>query len=159
MSASLLEILVALSQREVEYVLVGGMAAVLHGAPLTTQDIDVVHERSDENVERLLAFLERVNARYRGQPGGRILSPTADALRGGDHHNLTTDLGFLDLLGELEQGQGYRQLLPHTEVHRSGELAIAVVTLEKLVEIKVEAGRSKDRLILPILMKLLKRQG
>jgi predicted nucleotidyltransferase len=157
MTAALAKILTTLSTDNIEYILVGGMAAVLHGAPVTTQDIDIVHRRTPENVARLLAFLKQTNARYRGQPKGRILFPTEEVLLASGHNNLTTDLGPIDILCELAPGQGYEQLLPHTVAMESEGTAIKVVTLEKLIEIKTETGRAKDRLMLPVLMKLLKR--
>jgi hypothetical protein len=157
MTAALAQILTTLSKDNIEYILVGGMAAVLHGAPVTTQDIDIVHQRTSENVARLLAFLKKTNARYRGQPEGRILFPTEEVLLASGHNNLATDLGPIDILCELAPGQGYEQLLPHTVTMENEDTVIKVVTLEKLIEIKTETGRAKDRLMLPLLMKLLGR--
>ncbi len=157
MTAALAQILETLSKNKVEYILVGGIAAVLHGAPVTTQDIDIVHHRTPENVARLLAFLKENNARYRGQPSGRKLFPPESALLGSGHNNLQTDLGPIDVLCELAPGQGYVELLPHTVTMENEDTVIKVVTLEKLIELKTETGRSKDRLMLPILMKLLSR--
>lgn len=55
----------ALLDAQVEFVVIGGLAAVLHGAPLVTVDIDIVHHRTPENVGRLLALLRSLHARYR----------------------------------------------------------------------------------------------
>jgi hypothetical protein len=155
MTAGLSTMVEKLAEEKVEFILVGGMAAVLHGAPIATQDIDVVHRRTPENVSKLLAFLEDVDARYRGQPRGRILRPTAPALGGSGHNNLMTSLGPLDVLCEVGRGEGYEQLLPHTEVLEDGAgNSVHVVTLAKLIEIKLASDRPKDRLVLPILMKL-----
>ena len=155
MTAGLAQILEALLKNDVEYVLVGGMAAVLHGAPVTTQDIDIVHHRTPENVARLVAVLKSINARYRGQPEGRTLAPTEKELLASGHNNLQTDLGPIDILCELAPGQDYAELLPHTVTMESGDTVVRVVTLEKLIELKTETGRAKDRLMLPVLMKLL----
>ncbi len=70
-----------LSGHRVEYIVVGGVAAVLSGAPVSTFDLDIVHARSGENVARLLAALTDLDARYR-DPGGRVLRPEASALAG-----------------------------------------------------------------------------
>ncbi|MBN2525592.1 MAG: hypothetical protein JXR76_04300 [Deltaproteobacteria bacterium] len=158
MTASLITILQQLNAQNIEYILVGGMAAVLHGAPMTTQDIDIVHRRTEENIDRLVGFLENVHARYRGQPKNQVLFPTSAALLGTGHNNLMTDFGPLDLLCELASGQGYDQLLPFTESMEDGTgTSVRVITLEKLIEIKVNTARPKDQLMIPILLKIHER--
>ena len=156
MTGRLVELLARLEAEDVDFILVGGMAAVLHGAPITTQDLDIVPLREAGNISRLQRVLADLNARYRGQPSGRIIRPTDEALAGAGHNNLMTDLGPIDVLGELAPGQGYDQILPHTTRMTDGSVCLNVISLEKLIEVKTEAGRAKDRLVLPILMKLLK---
>src|SRR5690606_38182380 len=84
-----------LSRHGVDFVVVGGVAAVLQGVPLVTFDVDVVHGRTDENVDRLLAALAELDARYRGDPRGLV--PTRETLLGPGQHLLSTALGPLDL--------------------------------------------------------------
>ncbi len=139
----------------VEYVLVGGMAAVVHGAPITTLDVDIVHARTGENAARLLAVLDRHGARYRGQPRGRVVRPTLEGLLGDGHHTLATDLGPIDVLGALAGGKGYAELSTDAETRGDGELTVRVASLRALVEIKVATNRAKDRLALPVLLALL----
>ncbi|MBN2343409.1 MAG: hypothetical protein JXX29_21060 [Deltaproteobacteria bacterium] len=154
MSNRLVELLKCLNDSEIEYILVGGMAAVLHGAPVSTYDLDIVHRRTDDNIERLLTLLKTLDARYRGQPAGRILSPSSTALAGNGHNNLMTALGPLDVLCELTLGLGYDELLPFTEQITGDSLTIPVLSLKKLIEIKAATGRAKDLIMIPILMKL-----
>ncbi len=154
MNGSLLQLLQRLNEAQVEYILVGGMAAVLHGAPVATMDVDVVHRRTPANVARLLALLASLEAHYRGQPAGRILMPTTAALMGSGHNNLATVLGPLDLLCELAPGVGFDELLPDTECRSAGDFTIRIPTLRKLIEIKADTARPKDLLLLPILLKL-----
>ncbi len=61
-SVSLSEVLEGLLKTGVDFILVGGLAAVVQGAPVTTMDVDIVHSRSPENVARLLAFLKSFDA-------------------------------------------------------------------------------------------------
>jgi hypothetical protein len=68
--AELTTLLAKLATSGAEFVLVGGLAAVAQGAPLTTQDVDVVHRRTAENVDRLLLFLAGINAAI-----GNIVAP------------------------------------------------------------------------------------
>jgi len=142
----------------VEFIVVGGAAAVLHGAPTTTQDLDIVHRRTEENVSRLVHVLEKLDA-YVREPGSRRLKPTASWLLGDGQLNLSTDLGPLDPLCILHDGRGYDELLPFTELVRDGETVLRILDLPTLIEVKAEAGRSKDRLVVPILIALLKERG
>src|SRR6187549_134755 len=93
--AELTTLLSRLAASGVEFVLVGGLAAVAQGAPLTTQDVDIVHRRTAENVEALLGFLSSVNARHRGHPNA-VVPPSASTLLGRGYNLLMTDLGPLD---------------------------------------------------------------
>ena len=152
------EILRARVEGEVEFILVGGMAAVLHGAPVTTLDLDIVHSRTEDNISRLMAVLTNLDTRYRGQPKDRVLRPEASALAGNGHHNLATAHGPLDLLCELDEGVGYDELLPDSERFEDGEIGILVISLARLVELKTATMRPKDRVMLPILLMLLKQK-
>jgi hypothetical protein len=156
---SLTTLLARLAASGTDFVLVGGLAAVAQGAPLATVDVDVVHRREPANVERLLAFLGAVDARYRGRPPGQVLRPTREAFLGDGQHLLATALGPLDVLGAIEGGRGYESLLPDTievEVERQ---RVRVVRLETLADLKRGATSPKDRLVLALLEDTLRRRG
>jgi hypothetical protein len=152
--STLLERLVAAN---VELILVGGLAAVAQGAPVTTHDVDIVHRRTPENVDRLLAFLSAVGARYRGRPG-TPLPPDRTALLGPGHSLLATDLGPLDVLGAIEEGRGYDDLLGDTLSVGFGGGVVRVLTLDAIVALKRRSTHPKDRLMLPILEATLRRR-
>jgi hypothetical protein len=99
----------------IDFVVVGMAAAVLQGVPTTTQDLDIVHSRAPDNVQRLLAALLRIGAHQRADLASRRLPPTAELLSGQGHLNLQTRHGPLDVLCELDAGRGYDELLSHTE--------------------------------------------
>jgi hypothetical protein len=145
----------ALFRDGVAFVVVGGMAAVLQGAPVVTHDLDICPARDPANVGRLHGLLGRLDARYRGQPAGRVLRPTPEALSGSGHHNLVTALGPLDVLGELDPGEGFAELLPHCVELSDGGITIRVLGLRRLIEIKKRSSRAKDRLMLPLLLAAL----
>src|SRR5580700_10633737 len=86
-----------LSENQVDYILVGGLAAVLQGVPVSTFDVDIVHSREALNIHRLLAVLETLDAVFRMQPDRR-LKPNASHLSGEGYVNLVTRLGILDVL-------------------------------------------------------------
>lgn len=157
MSGSLLELLRALSRREVEYILVGGMAGVLHGAPIVTADLDIVHRRTEDNVARILGLLESLQATFRGDD--RALVPRVSHLMGQGHSLLSTSLGPVDFLCEV-QGEGYEELESFSEPLILGQgLSARVLGLEKLIEQKAAAGRPKDQMALPILRATLKEKN
>jgi hypothetical protein len=144
-----------LTNARVEFIVVGGVAALLHGAPITTQDLDIVHNRSAENVARLLETVLRLDAFMRYDLANRRLRPTAEMLAGRGQINLSTTLGPLDPLCELGEGEGYEELLPHTVVLTEGDLSIRVLDLRTLIAVKGRTGRAKDRAVLPVLMATL----
>jgi hypothetical protein len=151
----LVAILRELTDANVEFVVVGALAASLQGAPLVTFDLDVVHKRSEENVRRLLTALQKLEATYR-DPAGRRLAPDAAALAKGGHHLLITSAGPLDVLGAIEGGRGYEELVTRTiELEVAPHLRVCVAELELLVELKAEGAREKDRAALPILRRTL----
>ena len=143
--------LCAMAEAGIEFIVVGGVAAVLNGAPLSTFDLDIVHARHTGNVGRLLTLLDSLDAIFRFQRERRI-RPTADYVSGPGHLNLITCNGYLDLLGTIGRGLTYEDLLP-----RSAEMEIApgcrvrVLDLETLIALKEELGGEKDRAVLPIL--------
>lgn len=149
-----LELLRALARQGVSFIIVGGVAAVLEGAPITTLDLDVLYDRRGENLDRLHAALEALHARYR-DPAGRDIRPSPERLETLRIHLLLTDSGPLDLLSEVGHGWTYDDLLPTTTLRTVGELEVRVLTLSKLIEIKEATDRDKDRAMLPLLRRAL----
>lgn len=148
--AGFADILRLLAAGDVEFVVVGMTAGILHGAPVTTVDLDVVHRRSPENVARLLRVLAELDAVYRHDP--RRLRPGQSQLIGPGHQLLTTTLGDLDCLGAIDQDRGYEELLASTvEITLGGGLTVRVLSLPALIEAKERSGRPKDLAVLPVL--------
>lgn len=114
-----LAILRTLRMHRVDFVVVGGVCAVLHGAPVATFDLDVVHSRDPGNIRRLLAALGALEARYR-VPGHRNRGPDESLLASAEHQLLVTRYGPLDLLGAIGAGRDYLALLAHTVRMRIG---------------------------------------
>jgi hypothetical protein len=151
-------LLAELARGGVEFIVVGGAAALLQSAPISTQDLDVVHRRTPENVARLLKVLERLDAVFRYDLANRRLRPTAEMLLGRGQLNLSTTLGPLDPLCELGPGEGYDELLPHTIVLRDADLEVRVLDLATLIDVKSRTGRAKDRAVLPVLIATLEEK-
>jgi hypothetical protein len=135
---------------------VGGLAAVLNGAPVQTYDVDIVYLGTPDNMERLLKVLASLDAVFRIQPERR-LRPTASHLSGSGHLNLLTRNGPLDLLATIGRNLTYADLLPHcSEMDVSDGIRIRVLDLETLIELKEELAGDKDLAVLPILRQTLK---
>jgi predicted nucleotidyltransferase len=137
-------ILQALADSGVEFILVGGVAAGVHGSARSTLDVDVVYRRTPDNLARLVAALSPHEPYLRGAPPGLPFRFDVETVRRGLNFTLTTRLGDLDLLGEVTGGGGFEALLRHSEHVRLFDRSILCLGLPKLIEVKRAAGRPKD---------------
>jgi hypothetical protein len=155
--------LAALTGGGVRFVLIGGMAAILHGDVGVTVDLDIVPERERENFERLAVVLRSLRARIRaeGAPEGLPLDCSGAFLRNlapDSILNLTTTAGDLDLTFRPSGTRGYSDLHRDAlELEAAPGLQILVASLADVIRSKEAAGREKDRLALPRLRRLLDR--
>jgi hypothetical protein len=157
-AADLPALLAKLCDAGVEFIIVGGAAAVVQGAPITTNDLDIVHRRTPENVARLLEVLLKLDATMRYDLANRGLRPTAEMLAGKGQINLSTSLGPIDPLCELDEGIGYEELLAHSQSVIDEGRPLRVLDLPTLIAVKAKAGRPKDRIVLPILIATLQER-
>ena len=155
---AIVRLLSALIEGKVEFIVVGGAAAVLSGVPVVTKDLDIVHRRSPENVARLLTVLSQLDAYFRPDFAQRKLRPRESDLTGHGHLNFNTTFGPLDVLCEVSGARGFDELLPHTAEVRDFDMKLRVLDLPMLIKVKAEANRPKDRLTLPILMATLEER-
>jgi hypothetical protein len=145
----------ALTRYEVDFLVVGGIGAVLRSAPVNTFDLDIVHCTEPANIVRLLAALEELDAYYRLQPARR-LRPNLTHLASPGHQLLMTRYGPVDVLGAIGNGRRYEDLLPHAgEMDLGDGLRVRVLDLETLIATKEETGREKDLAALPQLRSAL----
>lgn len=159
MQESFLKILRTLANHDVKFIVVGGIGAVLQGCPIFTYDLDIVHERSSDNVARLDSALRQAGAVYRF-PASRGLTPTTAALAGSGHHLLHTAFGPLDVLGEIGAGHGYDELFKHSETFLVDEsLRVNVLSLDWLIRTKEETGAPKDLAVLDLLREVRRQRG
>ncbi len=142
----------------VEFIVVGGGAAVLHGAPVTTFDLDIVPRRDPDNAARLMAVLQRHDV-FIIEPMKRRLLPRESDFLGRGQLNLSTDLGPLDVLCVLHDERGFEELDEQATAVTDGDVTVRVLDLPTLIEVKSSTGREKDRLTVPILLALLERQS
>jgi len=142
-------LLKGLNKACIEFILVGGLAAVIQGAPVTTFDLDIVHRQTDENIKKLIKFLESVKAIQR-RPDKKMLKPDEKDLRGKGHLLLTTCFGPLDILGAIEKGLGFDELLPSAiEIEFQG-YPTHILNLETMVALKRGSKIPKEQYQLQI---------
>ncbi len=134
----------ALAGAEVDFVVVGGVAAFAHGSARLTLDLDVVYSRRPENLQRLVAALTPLKPYLRGAPPGLPFRWDAETLRRGLNFTLRSDLGDVDVLGEITGGGGYDDLKPHSALTVLFGIECSCLGLEKLIATKRAAGRPKD---------------
>ncbi len=140
-----------LSDHAVRYVVIGGVAGATHGSPSVTQDLDVCHERSPENLERLSVALGSIHARLRGADEDVPFSLDAKTFAVGDHFTFVTDLGDLDCLGIPAGTLGYDDLMKSAVDIDLDGLVVAVASIDDLIRMKRAAGRPRDLAELEIL--------
>lgn len=150
------EIIRKLVEHGVDFIIIGGVAAVLHGAPVSTFDLDAVHSTAPDNVSRLLKALDELDAYYRIQPDLH-LRPQRSHLESTGHQLLLTRLGMLDLLGSVGPGRGYAELLPCSSEMDLQGTRFRVLNLETVIRLKEEIGGEKDLAVLPLLRRALHR--
>jgi hypothetical protein len=134
----------ALGDASVEFVIIGGIAATAHGSAHVTEDLDIVYNRSAENVMRLAKALEPFRPYLRGAPPGLPFTFDAATIRQGLNFTLTTTVGDLDAMGEATGGGVYERLLAQSIEIEAFGTRCRIVDLDTLIELKRAAGRPKD---------------
>jgi len=150
-------ILEVLSAHEVDFVLIGGFAAITHGSPFLTEDIDVTPERGADNLDRLSAALKALGARIRtqGVDEGLPFDHDGESLASAGVWNLTTRYGDLDISFVPSGTEGYADLVRGARTTSIAGVAVHIASLEDIVRSKQAADRAKDRRVLPTLREIL----
>ncbi len=149
------QIISVLDRHQVRYVIVGAVAARLHGSPLLTEDIDVTPERSSDNLERLAEALAELDARLAapGAPEGLKIPLDAGTFNA-PVMKFVTRAGELDVVLETLQAGGYRQLIERAATYEVFGMQIQVASLEDIIASKQASNRPKDRAHLELLREL-----
>lgn len=153
-------ILAVLEEHRVQYVLIGGLAAVIHGSAMPTFDVDITPEVAPENLARLSDALRALNARVRvdGIPEGLPFAHDAESLAALTTLNLVTDAGALDVAMHPAGVANYAAWARDAISIEVFGVPVAVAALESVIASKEAAGRPKDALALPMLRALLERR-
>lgn len=134
----------ALARGDVECILVGGVAAAVYGSSRLTLDVDVLYRRTPENIRRLILALTPYRPYLRGAPPGLPFRWEPATVERGLNFTLTTNVGDLDLFGEIVGGGSYEDLEPHSATIQIFGIECRCLSLERLIAVKRAAGRPKD---------------
>jgi hypothetical protein len=152
------ELLHALVDQSVEFVVIGGLAMNVQGYVRATTDVDVCYARSPENLERVVQALAPFKPHLRGAPPELPFFFDARTLRNGLNFTLVTTLGDIDLLGEVTGVGGYEQMAPTAEWMEVHGQKVRVLDLDLLERSKAAAGRAKDLIDLEAIRVLKKKR-
>ncbi|MGC4030831.1 MAG: hypothetical protein QM754_03655 [Tepidisphaeraceae bacterium] len=133
-----------LSEGGVRFIIVGGIAGRARGASRVTDDLDLVYDRADDNIAKLVRTLKPIAPYPRGAPPGLPFFFDERQIKSGLNFTFVTSLGWLDLLGEATGGGTYDQLIGHSTPLEIFGHHVQCVTLEMLIRLKRAAGRPKD---------------
>jgi predicted nucleotidyltransferase len=144
----------ALCDEEVEFIIIGGWSAILHGSAHLTKDLDVFFSRRTDNLKRIRRALAPFHPRLRDLPPGLPFLLDEATLRNCSVLTLTTDLGPIDLLAEVAGLGSFEQVAADAVQVEAFGRTVRTLDLESLIKSKKAAGREKDLRVLPELESL-----
>jgi hypothetical protein len=148
----------ALVDAGVDFVIVGGWSAILHGSSYDTIDLDVCFSRNPDNLKRLAVALWPFHPRLRDLPADLPFVWDHSTLRNGTIFTLSTDLGAIDLLAEVSGLGGFDEVKAGSVLVQAFDRNVWTLDLPSLIRAKRAAGREKDLRILPELESLLEAE-
>lgn len=146
----------AFDAAKINFVLIGGLAMIAHGANVLTQDVDVAYALDPDNLERLASFLPTIHARVLGRPANDNFIITTDTLQKVRFLNLFTDLGEVDVMRKIPGIDGFDGLSQRAIMTDLGGFVVRVASLDDLIAMKRAANRAKDQAHLYELLALKK---
>ena len=153
-----------LEQQKVEYILIGGLSAVLRGCSIATLDTDILVKRDLENLDRLATALNSMNSLFAGSFNAPAARPEPKIWDGGDFYywgrtaSAITEYGKLDMIFEAIGIGTYEDVLEHSEIWEIYEMPIRLASLNDVIASKEAADRPEVRAALPAYYELLKQQ-
>ena len=152
------KIIPTLVQAKIKFIVVGGVAAIVHGSARTTFDLDLVYSRDLKNIRRLVQVLKPFSPYLRDAPEGLPFIFDEKTVQKGLNFTLKTELCYLDLLGEIVGGGAYEDFLPHSQEIEVFGVKCLCLGLERLIHVKRAAGRPKDFEVIAELEAILEEQ-
>lgn len=148
-----------LKEEKLEFVIIGGVCGVLHGASLITLDLDICCRFDRQNLRRIEAAVKDLHPHHRLTPNKLPLELTDELCDRLKNLYLNTDLGILDCLGEVSGIGNYEDVLKHSVSHRLSSGEVRILSLDALIASKSAAGREKDLDAVKLLQAIKERKS
>ena len=139
----------ALTNEKVDFVVIGGLAISAHSTGYITKDLDFCYLRTRENLKKIVAALAPFKPRFRNFPENLPFVWDERTLQGGTNFTLITEIGDIDLLGEVAGVGDYEAVKKESVIDTLYDCDVRILTIEGLIKAKRAAGRTKDLLVLP----------
>ena len=139
------ELIARLNAANVRYVLIGGLAMILHGSAHITQDIDISYARDTGNYVALANALHSIQARLRNAPQDLPFILDAQTFRNTQNLTLTTEFGDFDLLGQVSGIEDFEELYERSVETLIDDIPVHIASLDDLIKMKRSANRPKDQ--------------
>jgi hypothetical protein len=145
------------AEHQVEYVVIGALAARFGGYPLATFDADLTPAKNPDNLDRLAAGLRALDAKVftASVPEGLSFDCSAKMLARADVWNLVTAAGRVDILFAPEGVSGYDELSKNADRYRAFGVTVAVASLPDVLKMKEAANRPKDQIAINVIRAML----
>jgi hypothetical protein len=134
-----------LTNEHAEFVIIGGLAMIAHGSAYITKDVDLCYSRTSKNIALIAAALEPLHPYLRGVPPGLPFRFDVSTIQAGLNFTLVTDLGPIDLLGEVSGIGNYEHVWSHSVEKTAFGMRVRVLSIDGLISSKKAAGRAKDK--------------
>ena len=138
------EILLEFTQLGIEFVIIGGVAARIHGSSYATDDLHVCYERSKKNLQKISDWLQRHHASLRGAPANLPFVPDVNTFHAGLNFTFLTDVGSIDFIGEVQPVGFYPTVLQHSLSLEVFGIQCRIIDIDTLIQIKKIISRPKD---------------
>ncbi len=154
------EILEELGRREIDFIVIGGIAAAAHGSPYPTRDIDICPRDDESNLAGLAEALVDLDAKLMvaGEPEPIPIALSARILRSANLLNFVTRWGRLDVVWKPAGTFGYDDLHRHSVEVRIGDVEVEIASLGDVIRSKSALLRDKDMKTLHVLRELEERR-
>lgn len=157
-SLQLRELLEVFDRHAVDFIVIGGVAGIIHGSAYPTYDFDVLYARDEKNVERMDAALRDLHVTLRNAPPDLPFQIDARTLAAGCNFTFESDLGSFDILGHADGMRAYDRMRMDAKPDVAWGFPIRVASIDDLIRMKRAAGRAKDRLMVEELIAIAEDQ-
>jgi hypothetical protein len=134
-----------LDRRAVDFVVIGGVAGIIHGSAYPTYDFDVLYARDDKNLGRMAAALQELNVTLANAPADLPFQIDARTLAAGSNFTFESDLGRFDILGHAEGMRDYEAVRADSTLEELWGFPVHTASIDDLIRMKRAAGRPKDK--------------